>query len=322
MTAAILPWMVAAAVFAAALGLAGVFFGQGPRLQRRAERLARRVAGARVRPDAPARLGLAPEQGWERRLARIVPRPEVLRRRLAAAGTSLSVGRYGLVCVAVGLVALALLSVVAGLPPGAALPGAFACALLLPHAWLGRRIDARREAFLKRFPEALDLMVRGLRSGLPVAETMKEVGREMARPVGEEFQRITDQVRLGATLEQALWKAVERLETAEFKFFVITLSIQRETGGNLGETLANLAEILRKRQQMRLKVKAMSSEARASAGIIAALPFVMFAILALMSPDYVFALFTDPRGTVLLVIGGVMMLIGIVIMAKMVRFAI
>jgi len=108
---------------------------------------------------------------------------------------------------------------------------------------------------------------------------MQVVGREIADPVGEEFRRISDDVRLGVPLEQALWETAKRIATPEFNFLVVTMIVQRETGGNLAETLENLDQVLRRRRQMRLKIKAMSSEARASAAIIGSLPFIMFAIL-------------------------------------------
>jgi tight adherence protein B len=123
-------------------------------------------------------------------------------------------------------------------------------------------------------------------------------------------------------LEEALWDTARRLDTPEFKFFVISLSVQRETGGNLAETLDNLGEILRRRLQMQLKIKAMSSEARASAYIIGSLPFVMFGILMIMSPAYIMVLFTDPRGMFIIGIGLTTMLLGVLVMAKMVKFEI
>ena len=172
------------------------------------------------------------------------------------------------------------------------------------------------------FPDAIDLMVRGLRSGLPVIESVAAAGRELADPVGTEFRRIADAVRFGQALEDAMWDTAARLDTPEFKFFVISLAVQRETGGNLAETLGNLSDILRRRRQMRLKIKAMSSEARASAMILGSLPFIMFAIIYLMNPGYEAMLFTDPRGRIMLFGGLLLMGAGIAVMRKMVRFEI
>ena len=180
----------------------------------------------------------------------------------------------------------------------------------------------RRKKFLAILPDALDLIVRGLRSGLPVTESIAAVGREMADPLGTEFRRISDGVRFGQQLEEAVWDTAKRLDLQEFNFFVISMSIQRETGGNLGEALGNLSDILRGRQRMRLKIKAMSSEARASAMILGSLPFIMFGIVYAINPGYASLLFTDSRGIMLSAIGATSLIVGVAIMAKMVRFEI
>jgi len=191
-----------------------------------------------------------------------------------------------------------------------------------PHLAVGRMIRRRHERFVALFPDAIDLIVRGIKSGLPVIESVAAVGREMADPVGVEFRRIADSVRFGQSIEDAMWETAGRLDTPEFRFFIISLTVQRETGGNLAETLGNLSDILRRRRQMRLKIKAMSSEARASAMILGSLPFVLFAIIFLMNPDYEMMLFTDPRGRLVLIGGLVTMAMGILVMRKMVRFEI
>ena len=128
--------------------------------------------------------------------------------------------------------------------------------------------------------------MRGLRSGLPITETMGVVGAEVPGPVGEEFRAVTDKMKIGRTMDAALQETADRLGTPEFQFFVITIAIQRETGGNLAETLANLATVLRKRSQMKLKIKAMSSESKASAYIVGSLPFIVFGLIMWISPGY------------------------------------
>jgi len=180
----------------------------------------------------------------------------------------------------------------------------------------------RIKAFTAQFPDAIDQIVRGLKSGLPVTESIASVGREMADPVGAEFRQVSDSIKFGRSLEDTLWATAKRLDTPEFKFFVISLSVQRETGGNLAEALANLSDILRRRRQMKMKIKAMSSEAKASAIILGSLPFIMFGIIFAMSPDYEMQLFTDPRGQTMLIVGLFIMSIGIAVMNKMVRFEI
>jgi tight adherence protein B len=192
--------------------------------------------------------------------------------------------------------------------------------LWLPHAVVGSLIKRRQKKFIKLFPDAIGLMVRGLKAGLPVSETMIVVGREVVGPVGEEFRRIGDQIKLGQGIEEAMWGAAKRLQLPDFNFLVITFSVQRETGGNLAETLENLDDILRKRQQMKLKVKAMSSEATASAGIIGCLPFVIGGMMFVVSRDYIMTLFHDPLGTTMLMGGAGMLLAGIFVMARMVSF--
>lgn len=253
---------------------------------------------------------------------RLMPRPGAVRARLQRTGYNISLGRYLGISVVVGLMMMIVCTVVIDLPWFAAVAAGFVAGIGLPHLYVGWLAARQRARFTALFPDAIDLMVRGLRSGLPVTETIAACGREMTAPVGPEFRRIADAVRLGQTLEDSLWDAARRVDTPEFKFFVISLSVQKETGGNLGETLANLSEILRSRKQMRLKVKAMSSEARASAMILGGLPFMMFGIIYFLSPDYEAVLFTDPRGKMLLgaVLG--LMGMGVLVMQKMVKFEI
>src|ERR671932_47854 len=129
-------------------------------------------------------------------------------------------------------------------------------------------------------------MVRGLRSGLPISETMGVVADELPGPIAEECRAVTDKMKICRTMEAALQEAADRMGTPEFQFFVITLAIQRETGGNLAETLANLADVLRKRAQMKLKIRAMSSESKASAYIVGALPLIVFGLIMMINPTY------------------------------------
>jgi tight adherence protein B len=187
---------------------------------------------------------------------------------------------------------------------------------------VGRMIKKRMKQFIARFPDAIELLVRGLRSGLPISETMSVVGTEVPDPVGAEFRAVADRMRIGRTMEQALQETADKLNTPEFQFFVITLAIQRETGGNLAETLGNLADVLRKRMQMKLKIGAMSSESKASAYIIGALPFFVFGIIYWMNPAYMGTFFTDQRLIYTAIGGGVWMAIGVFIMAKMINFEI
>ncbi len=192
----------------------------------------------------------------------------------------------------------------------------------IPHFMVGRAIGKRAKKFVAKFPDALELLVRGLRSGLPITETISVVASELPGPVGEEFKLVTDRMKVGRTMDEALQETSNRLDMAEFSFFCITLAIQRETGGNLAETLANLAEVLRKRAQMKLKISAMSSESKASAYIVGSLPFIVFALIYSINPKYLGEFFVDER-LIIAGLGGLTWLgIGAFIMAKMVAFEI
>ncbi|MHA1598570.1 MAG: type II secretion system F family protein [Alphaproteobacteria bacterium] len=255
----------------------------------------------------------------EKLAKRYLPRQSILEERLERTGRKVSIGTYALISLGIALGMLVVSFIVSGSPLLAVLIGVIG-GVGLPHVVVGRMATKRLLKFTELFPDAIDLIVRGLKSGLPVTESIAAVGREMPDPIGVEFQLISDSVKLGQSLEDALWETAKRLDTPEFKFFVISLSVQRETGGNLGEALANLSDILRRRRQMKLKIKAMSSEAKASAIILGSLPFIMFAIIFAMSPDYAGQLFSDPRGQLMLGVGLGIMSLGILVMNKMVRF--
>lgn len=192
----------------------------------------------------------------------------------------------------------------------------------LPHLVVGHFIKKRTNDFNAKFPDAIELLVRGLRSGLPVTETLAVVAQEVPGPVGLEFKGVVERIRIGRTMEDGLQDAADRLNIPEFNFFCITLAIQRETGGNLAETLSNLADVLRKRSQMKLKIKAMSSESKASAYIVGSLPFIVFTMIWWINPSYVGGFFSDDRLIVAGLGGLVWMSIGAFIMAKMVSFEI
>lgn len=255
-------------------------------------------------------------------LKRILPRPAELRQRLNRTGREITLGQYATACGATVVIGTIGLLILAPFPFITALLFGIGLGVGLPHMVVGRMIQSREDKFIKLFPEAIDLIVRGLKSGLPVTESINAVGREMDDPVGVEFRRMGDDVRLGKTLNEALWGAASRLSTPELKFFVISLSVQQETGGNLAETLGNLSAILRARQQMRLKIRAMSSEGRASAMIIGGLPFIMFSMIMLLNPEYGSVLLTDPRGQTAAAGALLWMGMGMLMIKKMISFEI
>ena len=258
----------------------------------------------------------------DRLITQLLPRPAELRRRLARTGKKLSLGEYVLGSAVLGVTVAVISKVLFVTSLLIPLLIGIGVGLAIPNMLVGVLIKRRLGAFTAQFPEAIDLIVRGLKSGLPVPASMQTVSDEMQDPVASEFRQITDQLRVGVMLEDAMRAAADRLATAEFRFFVISLAVQRETGGNLAETLENLADILRKRRQMKLKIKAMSSEAKASAMILGSLPFVLFGILLLVNAGYVMQLFSDHRGLVMVAFGLVSLTVGIIVMAKMVRFEI
>jgi tight adherence protein B len=251
----------------------------------------------------------------------LIPKPALLRKRLEMTGKEITLAKYLMICV--GMAAFICF--------GLTLRGApFLLSLMVglffgiggPHFAVSWMIRRRVNKFNSNFPDAIDLMVRGLRSGLPITETLGVVAGEISGPVGIEFRMVADKMKIGRTMEAALQDTADRLGTAEFQFFVITLAIQRETGGNLAETLSNLSDVLRKRAQMKLKIRAMSSESKASAYIVGSLPFVVFTLVWLINPKYMQDFFVDERLMVAGIGGIVWMSIGAFIMAKMVNFEI
>ncbi|MGE0754215.1 MAG: type II secretion system F family protein [Alphaproteobacteria bacterium] len=198
----------------------------------------------------------------------------------------------------------------------------FVVGVWLPFALLKRKIIKRKKEFLKLFPDAIDLIVRGLRSGLPVSESLVMVSKEVPDPVGSTFGNISNTMKLGVTMEKALMETARKLNMTEFNFFTTSIVLQRETGGNLSEILSNLSEVLRGRFIMHMKIRAMSSEARASAYIIGALPFLVIGAVAVFSPGYMNPLIDDPVGNMWAGIAATMLFGGMWIMNRMTKFEI
>ncbi|MET1112830.1 MAG: type II secretion system F family protein [Allosphingosinicella sp.] len=252
---------------------------------------------------------------------RLIPNPALFRRRLQQTGRTWTLAQYGLVSLGLFVVLSGLL-IAKGLPLLLAVMVGLFVGIGLPHKIVSKLIKRRVGKFTARFPDAIELMVRGLRSGLPISETLGIVADELPGAIGDEFRTVSDKMKIGRTMEAALQDVADRLGTPEFQFFVITLAIQRETGGNLAETLANLADVLRKRAQMKLKIKAMSSESKASAWIVGSLPFIVFLLIWFINGKYMQTFFVDERLMIAGAGGLVWMGIGVFIMAKMVDFEI
>ena len=248
-------------------------------------------------------------------------RLEALAVRLDRTGKNWTLTNYLYASLGVGVVIMVILYLKSGAALLSLAVGMFAGAGI-PHMVVNFFIKRRTNQFNAKFPDAIELLVLGLRSGLPVTETLAVVATEIEGPVGAEFKAIVDRIKVGRTMEESLQVTADRLGIAEFSFFCITLAIQRETGGNLAETLSNLADVLRKRGQMKLKIRAMSSESKASAYIVGSLPFIVFFMIWWINPIYLSGFFSDDRLIVAGIGGMVWMGIGVFIMAKMVSFEI
>ena len=253
--------------------------------------------------------------------SQFIPKPELLRKKIAMTGRRWTLGNYALAAVILTC-SVAALAWLRGLPLILSLLVGVFVGFGLTNFVINSLIKRRVNAFTSKFPDAIELLVRGLRSGLPISETISVVASEVPGPVGAEFRTIADKMKIGKTMDQALQETAERLGTPEFQFFCITLAIQRETGGNLAETLSNLSDVLRKRMQMRLKIRAMSSESKASAYIIGVLPFVVFGLIMFINPSYMGKFFTDERLIVAGCGGMIWMAIGAFIMRQMINFEI
>lgn len=221
---------------------------------------------------------------------------------------------------AVAAVVIGFACFLVGVPWYVALLAAFAGFLGLPR-WALKYIRGRRQQiFLNDFADAVDIMVRGLKSGLPVHDAMRIIATEMPAPVGPEFLEIVEGQRLGITLDQGIDRLYERMPLAEVNFLAIVMSIQSKTGGNLAEALNNLSKVLRDRKKMKGKIKALSQEAKASAAIVGSLPFVILGAMTVINPAYLNPLWDTTMGNVMFVGSGVWMTLGILIMRKMINF--
>jgi tight adherence protein B len=202
-------------------------------------------------------------------------------------------------------------------------PPAFLVGLIgIPRFTLRYMINRRLKAFTGSFANAIDLIVRGVKTGMTVSECLSIVGKEMPDPIGIEFRAITESIQMGITLEECLNRMVVRVPSNEARFFAIVLITQQTTGGNLADTLAKLSGILRDRKKMRDKIKALSSEAKSSAAIIGCMPFGVAGVLAFTAPDYISLLYTTNAGNWCVAIGVVTMTIGILVIRKMINFEI
>ena len=197
---------------------------------------------------------------------------------------------------------------------------ALAAGYVVPRWYLGRRRKSYQAKFLDELPNAVEAIVRGVKSGLPLNDSIRLVSKEAKEPVKSEFARILDQQAVGKSMGEAVMVLFDRLPVPEVNFFIVVITVQQQAGGNLSEALGNLAKVLRNRKQMKLKIKAMSSEAKASAGIIGSLPFLVASLVSIVSPAYLVPLYATPTGNMWLGIAVLMFATGIFVMKKMVSF--
>ena len=298
--------------------------GSGGRLvRRRLEAVKGQKRGAASRGKETRSLSLRENVSKMDQVARRwLPRRDMLVTRLERTGRPIGIGRYMVITIILVVIIAMGCIIGAGLPMMPSFLVGIGLGVSIPHMAIGRMGKRRVAAFINLFPEAIDLMVRALRSGLPISEAIIMASHEIGNPIGAEFRTIEAGMRLGRDLESLLWDIGRRIDAPEFRFFIIALSVQRETGGNLAETLSNLSEVLRRRRTMRAKARAMASEARASTMILGSLPVLVTVILFMTSPNYIMPLFSDIRGLVLVGIALGMLGTGIGIMVKMAKFEI
>jgi tight adherence protein B len=195
-----------------------------------------------------------------------------------------------------------------------------AAGYLLPLVYLSRKRKKYQTRYLDELPNAVEAIVRGVKSGLPLNDSMRVVAKEVKEPVKSEFQRVLDQQAVGKSMSEAVSVLLDRVPLSEVNFFVVVIVVQQQAGGNLSEALGNLSRVLRNRKKMKQKIKAMSSEAKASAGIIGSLPFVVAVLVSLTTPTYLLPLIQTPIGMLWLGIAAVMMSIGVFVMNRMIQF--
>jgi len=239
--------------------------------------------------------------------------------RLTQAGLDWTGQKFWIVSGILALAAFALAFMAGGGPLGAA-GLAFAAGFGLPRWALGFLKKRREKAFLKALPDAVDVIVRGIKAGLPLFDSIKVVAADSPEPLRSEFLAIIETQAIGMPLGDACARLYERMPVPEANFFGIVIAIQQKSGGNLSEALANLSKVLRDRKKMAEKIQAMSMEAKASAAIIGSLPPIVMLLVYLTSPQYITLLWTDPTGQLMLVGCVTWMSIGIMVMKKMINF--
>ncbi len=242
-----------------------------------------------------------------------------IKSRLVQTGLPLRMSQFYIMSAVLGIVVL-LVTFLAGAPPLLAIGAGFAAAIGMPRWILSFLVKRRQKRFLVEFPNALDVMVRSIKSGLPLNDALRLIAADGQEPVKTEFRRVIESQQVGLSIPEACVRMMQTMPLPEVNFFSIVITIQSQAGGNLSEALGNLSRVLRERKKMKAKVQALSMEAKASAAIIGALPFIVATLVYLTSPDYMTILFTDPRGHIIMLFSGIWMSIGILVMRNMINF--
>jgi tight adherence protein B len=241
-----------------------------------------------------------------------------LRTMIAQTGLDLSIKTFWLLSFVLGVI-LAIVTFVFGSPWYVSVGAGLVGFLGFPR-WFIKYLRTRRQnVFLNDFADAIDVMVRGLKSGLPVTDAMRVISTESGPPVGPEFMEIVEGQRVGISIDQGVERMVERMPLPEVNFLAIVMAIQTKTGGNLSEALGNLSKVLRDRKKMKAKIRAMSQEAKSSAAIIGSLPFIIMGALTMLNPNYMNPLFYTSTGNMILIASAVWMTTGVLVMKKMIN---
>lgn len=320
------------AVFAlVALSIGGILFtafypllaGKGREKKRResilaghsvAERRANTEESRRKR-DVEATLKDIEAQQKSKRRGRIT-----LPQRIRQAGLGWSINTYWMICMMTAIASVGFFAGGSSLSLGYCLTFGSAAGLLIPFGFVALKRKKRFKAFSTEFPNSLDVIVRGVKAGLPLIDCMKVIAQESQEPVCSEFREIIEDQTLGLPMDEAVTRLQDRMPISEARFFAIVIAIQSRTGGSLSEALANLSHVLRERKKMDAKIRAMSAEAKASAGIIGALPIIVTVLVYLTTPSYIMLLFTTEVGNNALYASGIWMTMGILMMRKMINF--
>lgn len=244
-----------------------------------------------------------------------------MRLRLERAGLDITPRTFWMISLVSGLVVAACIWLSApNLPIFVPIMGFFVGGFGLPRWMLARMTKRRQYKFIDEFANAIDVIVRGVKSGLPLPECMGIIARESPDPVGTEFTDLVEQQRVGVPTSEAFERMMTRMPLPEVRFFAIVVAIQQQAGGNLSEALGNLSGVLRDRKRLQAKVRALSAEAKASAAVLGALPFIVMILVYITTPSYIALLWTTRFGQFLLVCAGVWMTIGVLVMRKMINF--